>query len=339
MLRNGPTGELITPRSVRSLDLVEMRAWGGERTIRAAVIRYLLTGDQGPIDAKGVRLQGLRISGDLSSTCLNLWVSLLSLDSCYLDADRPVDMDRATLPYLALTNCHLAGLQGRMLSSHEIDLGGSTLTGPLLLSGAEIVGQLNCCGLQLVGTDENGNALVAFGAKIGGDILLHQGFSAAGAVHLSGANITGQLNCRGARLNGRNDDGYALFADGMKTGGHVLLDANFVAEAAVRLAGADIGGHADATACQQCGRRIDNVGDDAGLSHNEFGVGSAGVPVRCRKSRPPTLRSSAVVEACGSGSPNHSSPARCGARVSHTPNADRERPNTRIKAEFVMRLV
>ncbi len=240
MLRNGPTGELVS-RSVRSLDLVEMRAWGGERTIRAAVIRYLLTGDQGPIDAKGVRLQGLRISGDLDLQGVILRCPL-SLDSCYLDADRPVDMDRATLPYLALTNCHLAGLQGRMLSSHEIDLSGSTLTGPLLLSGAEIVGQLNCCGLQLVGTDENGNALVAFGAKIGGDILLHQGFSAAGAVHLSGANITGQLNCRGARLNGRNDDGYALFADGMKTGGHVLLDANFVAEAAVRLAGADIGG-------------------------------------------------------------------------------------------------
>ena len=251
MLGNAPTGELVG-RSVRSIDSAEMQAWGSERTVRAAVIRYLLTSDQRPIDAKGVRLRGLRISGNLDLQGITSRCPL-SMDSCYLDADRPVSLDRATVPYLALTNCHLAGLEGRMLSSREIDLSGSILTGPLLLSGADIAGQLNCCGVQLKGKDENGNALVAFGAKIGGDILLHPRFAAAGAVHLSGADIAGQLNCRGARLSGRNNDGFALFADGMKTGGHVLLDANFVAAAAVRLAGADIGGQLNCESARVAG--------------------------------------------------------------------------------------
>ena len=54
-------------------------------------------------------------------------------------------------------------------------------------------------------------------------MLLTGGFTAAGAVRLLGAEITGQLNCSGAQLTGADSDGDALIADGMKAGS-VLLD-------------------------------------------------------------------------------------------------------------------
>ena len=60
--------------------------------------------------------------------------------------------------------------------------------------------------------------------KVGGEVHLYKGFTAAGAVVLKGADITGDLSLRGAQLNGKNRDGNALDADGMKAGHDVLLD-------------------------------------------------------------------------------------------------------------------
>ena len=70
--------------------------------------------------------------------------------------------------------------------------------------------------------DSDGDALSADGMKVGGDVFLDKGFTAAGAVRLAGADITGQLNCRGAQLTGRDNDGNALAADGMKVGGECV---------------------------------------------------------------------------------------------------------------------
>ena len=58
-------------------------------------------------------------------------------------------------------------------------------------------------------------------------------------LRLPGADIAGQLNCRGAQLTGADGDGNALIADGMKAGS-VLFDEEFTAAGTVRLIGADI---------------------------------------------------------------------------------------------------
>lgn len=49
------------------------------------------------------------------------------------------------------------------------------------------------------------------------------GSNLTGPLTLVRAEITGQLVCSGAQLNGSDRDGRALFADRMETGGHAFL--------------------------------------------------------------------------------------------------------------------
>jgi hypothetical protein len=222
-------------------DLAAMREWGKERVIRAAVLRHLLAAGDWPVDARGVRLRGVRIHGHLDLEGVTLRCAL-RLKDCYLDAKEPVCLDHAIAYRLTLTRCHLAGLTGDMLSAREVDLRGSTLTGPLQLLAANITGQLICRDAKLTGKDSDGYALVADGMKTGGSVFLDHEFTADGAINLAGADITGQLNCRGAKLTGQDGDGYGLVGERMKVGESVFLDQEFTADGAINLAGADITG-------------------------------------------------------------------------------------------------
>jgi hypothetical protein len=67
-------------------------------------------------------------------------------------------------------------------------------------------------------------------------------FTADGAIRLVGADFSGQLNCRGAKLAGEDNDGYALLGDSMKVSGDVFLDQNFIVTGAIRLRSARVGG-------------------------------------------------------------------------------------------------
>jgi len=240
MVAGAAAGELVE-RGAGPFNLAEMQAWGKERTVRAAVLRHLLVAGQWPVHAKGVRLRGVRISDCLDLEAATLRCPL-SLECCYLDADDPACLDSATASRVALTGCELAGLTGEMLTARKLDLSGSTLTGPLVLLNADIAGALFCRGARLTGRDSDGYALSAARVKVGGNVFLTGGFTAAGAVCLADAEISGQLNCGGARLTGRDSGGYALFASGIKARSGVLLTGGFTAAGAVWLAGADIAG-------------------------------------------------------------------------------------------------
>lgn len=219
----------------------QMEDWPTERTVRAAVLRCLLVDAQWPVTPKGVRLRGVRVRGqlDLDGTVLRC---PLSLDSCYLDASEPVCLDHASASHITLTGCRMNGLTADMLTAREIDLSRSVLTGPLRLLSASIAGQLICRGVRVTGLDDDGDSVVADGIRTGGSAFFDEKFTAAGAVRLTNARIGHQLDCRGARLTGRNKAGIALMADGIKTDGSVLLHHGFKAAGTVRLAGADITG-------------------------------------------------------------------------------------------------
>jgi hypothetical protein len=243
MRAKAAAGELLDG-GAGPFDLAAMQLWGEERTVSAAVLRDLLVGGQWPVHAKGVRLRGVKISGllDLEGATLRC---PLSLDSCYLEADDPVCLDHATASRVALTGCQLAGLTASMLTARQIDLSRSTLRGgPLCLMSANITDGLICSGARL-GADQDGNALVAGGMKVGGSVYLDQylddRFTAAGAVWLARADIGGDLACSGAQL-GSNRDGVGLLAEGIKVGGQVFLREGFATAGAVRLLGADITG-------------------------------------------------------------------------------------------------
>jgi len=118
---------------------------------------------------------------------------------------------------------------------------GFTASGTVRLPGAEIARELACGGARLNGRDGDGHSLIADQMKVGGSVLLDAGFTAAGAISVGGAHVTGDLSCTDASLNGRDKDDNALFATQLSVAGSVLLDGNFAAAGAVRMVGADIG--------------------------------------------------------------------------------------------------
>jgi hypothetical protein len=245
--------------------LTQMQAWGPKRTVRAGVLRHLLIGEDWPTDARGVRLRGIRISGPLDLEAAVLRCPL-HLDSCFLDATL-VCLDQATATVLTITGCHLAGLTGELLTATTLDLSGSTLTGPLRLPGASMTGALSARGAHLTGCDSDGNSLVADGIKAGGEgVLLDDGFTAAGAIRLPRADITGALSCGGACLTGRDKAGRALVADGIKASFDVFLDDGFAAAGTVSLLLADITGMLSCRDATLTGR------DKEGLSLAAYGI-------------------------------------------------------------------
>ena len=261
MVAAAGSGDLLD-RGEGPFSLTVMQTLDLDRTIRAAVLRYLLVAGQWPVDVRGVRLRGVRISGplDLEAAVLR---RPLSLERCYLDADEGVCFDYATASRVALRGCQLAVLKGRMFTARELDLSHSTFAGPLQMSAADITGSFSCRGARLAGHDQDGDALVGDAMKVGAGVFLDGGFTAAGAVRLPGADITGQLNCRGAELTGHDQDGDALVADGIKVGGDVVLDREFTAAGAVRLLGADITGQLNCRGARLTGQNQDGKALDA----------------------------------------------------------------------------
>ena len=249
MVAAAAAGELVD-RGEGLFRLAEMRTWGEERTIRAVVLRHLLVAGQWPVHPKGVRLRGVRISGHLDLEAAALRCPL-SLNCCYLDANIPACLNHAKAMRVTLTGCQLPGMTGEMLTASELDLSDSTVTYPLRLTGAEIIGQLICRATQLTGADSNGDALAAEGIKAG-SVLLTGGFTAAGAVRLTGADITSQLDCSGAQLTGADSYGYALHAERVKAGS-VVLTGGFTAAGAVRLTGAEITSQLNCSGAQLTG--------------------------------------------------------------------------------------
>ena len=109
------------------------------------------------------------------------------------------------------------------------------------LPGADITGPLVCSNAKLISADSDGNALHADWMKVGGGVFLDGKFTAAGAVRLPGAGITGPLVCSGARLSGTDVDGNALHADWLKADGGVFLDKGFSAAGTISLVAANTG--------------------------------------------------------------------------------------------------
>jgi hypothetical protein len=240
MRAKAAVGELVD-RGEGPFDEGEMLGRGKEETIRAAVLRHLLITDEWPVDVKGIWLRGVPIAGHLDLEAATLRCPL-ALQSCYLDAEEAVNLSGATALFISLERCHLVGISGEMLTVKQLDLSGTTFSGAVSLLDAHIAGQLFCRDVTLNGRDENGNALYADAMKAG-DVFLNGRFTAdTAAVRLAGADITGQLNCQGAHLNGTDSHGNALVADRLNVGSGVFLCEMFTAVGAVRLVGADITG-------------------------------------------------------------------------------------------------
>ncbi|HTV99778.1 MAG TPA: hypothetical protein VMF87_05725 [Streptosporangiaceae bacterium] len=229
----------------------EMRAWSGDRTVRASVIRELLLSNRLPVDPKGIRLRGVRIWGNLDLQAGTTRCPL-SLYHCYCDTQIPLDLSGATAMSISFTDCLLPGLEGRQLRVQNLELGGSTLSGALRLEDATIAGVLNCQATRLAAPDTQ-YALNADRLRSGA-VLLSGGFCADGPVSMVGATISGALSCSGARLSRADDAGYAFWADRIQLSENAQFDRGFAADGAVSLRNAEIGGRLLARQCDLRGR-------------------------------------------------------------------------------------
>ncbi len=134
-----------------------------------------------------------------------------------------------------------------------INLGGAQIGRSLLLSHAQIRGQLRMPGTTVdgmalfTGTQISDAAATAFEGEsltVHGDGLFDNGFSAKGTVSLVGASFGGILRFRGAQL-ATIDDKPALHCGGMQVSRGLYLTRGFHAVGEVRLIGVRIGGHLD----------------------------------------------------------------------------------------------
>jgi hypothetical protein len=126
--------------------------------------------------------------------------------------------------------CRLVA-DGAQIGGDVILSGGVDATGALSFEGARIHGNLRAGGAhvsaELDAGGARGAALNLDRARIGGDVLLGAGFSAAGQVRLLRTRIGGDLDCRGADFDAIGDAGWgdaaAVLLDRAQIGGVLNL--------------------------------------------------------------------------------------------------------------------
>ncbi|WIX83310.1 hypothetical protein QRX50_22390 [Amycolatopsis carbonis] len=260
-------GEYLDLTDSGRVDESAIRTWGEQQTIRAWVVRDIMLGRlAADADPRGLRLRGARIAGRLDLDNITSTVALAMID-CLLEEGCSANDSHLTT--VALSHCRVEHPTKVPLSleravATKLTLNKTTVTATselagIALNGAQI-GEVSCAGVTL--RNEFGPALNADGL-VADRVVLADGFSAtgfgqSGAIRLSGARITGQLECAGATL--RNYVGPALAADRLQTGGSVFLCDGFSAtgagSGAVRLLGARITGQLECAGA---------------ILHNDFG--------------------------------------------------------------------
>lgn len=242
-----------------TVDETTMRSWDDARSCSAVVIREILRGRYAANpDPHGVRLRRARIVGRLDLENLTTSV-FLELRECFLE-EGIVARD-ANMPGMALLGCRLEHpteppldadrLTCTSLVLQDAAINGHSEGGAVSLTGAH-AGLFACSGANL--HNDSGPALDARSMHVD-QLLILTGLTAVGAgrdgaVNLSGAHVSGQLDCSRASL--RNDSGPALDANGIEVGQSLGLSDGFNAvgagqDGAVNLIGAHVSGQLNCT--------------------------------------------------------------------------------------------
>lgn len=226
--------------------------WDAERSIRAEIVRWLAVDRnlRERIDSRGVRVHAARITGKLELSHIEVPYPI-SLVLCGLGEE--ADLQFITIPFLDFTGTHLSWLNlDHATVKGDLTLRGLHSSGLIQLCGARIDGNLECEGGSFQNPAQpdalwTGVAMDATNAKVGGAVLLREGFLAEGAVRLFGASVGESLDCHqgifhNATQKNVETSGIALEATNANVTGSVFLDRGFSAEGVVRLFGAQIGG-------------------------------------------------------------------------------------------------
>lgn len=234
---------------------------GAKPVIRAGFLRKLLLrlDPDWPVQAPGVRIKGARIEGalDLRDCAGGAGLPALALVECEI----PVAVN---LSHTRLARLSIEGSRLRFLIARETRIDGEFCfanVAPLAEDGdealylrmraAHIGGDVLGYGARLVRSANAGfsdaRAIVLFmqGARIGGNVMLGEKFSATGAISLAGAEIGGALDLSQASLANRDDpetEDAVLLASTLRVRGTIFLLDGFKADGRINLEGAAIGG-------------------------------------------------------------------------------------------------
>jgi hypothetical protein len=244
--------QACTTGEIAKVGLRRPEAASRERSIRARLLAFILRGGI-QLPGRRIELMGAWIEGRLDLGGLDFNGSVWFYRCNF---DLPVVLDTARFSgSVTFSGCHMLSLLADDLRvGKDLTLNaGCSVESDLHLRRARVGGDLNLARMDLSNGRESAparRALVADGARIGGDVKLTDDFQAIGEVRFHGARVGGDVLASG-HFNGNQlaegGRGTALLLDRAEIHGSVLFDPKFGAAGCVSLRRARIGGDLDAT--------------------------------------------------------------------------------------------
>ncbi|HEV2171849.1 MAG TPA: hypothetical protein VGR40_12920, partial [Candidatus Binatus sp.] len=259
-------------REDSSNDPAHGREWEKQREIRASLIRWLCT-DLDVIrlvDPGGIRVLGARIANRIDLSNIRVPFAI-TLNKCAIE--QRLRLAGAEIPQLDLNGCYTGEIEAEGLKvDHQLSLGdGFRASGEVDLEGAKIGGDLYCrdghfnhsardMAFWARGRD---TAIDAWGAVVGADAVLADGFESDGKINLDNSTVS-SLFCWGGKF--LNPGKTALSARFANFGNVVLGDPEvgaFEANGSVEFAIAHVKALFDVQNARFIGRAADQPGLDA----------------------------------------------------------------------------
>jgi hypothetical protein len=208
-----------------SVSFTDFNATGEVRLLRVAIGGPFFTkgatfrsetGDALSVDSATIK-GGMFLTDDFEATGR---VSLVGAETTWLECwgarfdkgrnKKDVAFDARNLTVNGNILAHLKDRPGNLETTGEVDFSLMTVRGQVRLSGASL-------------DNQHGNALLAVGMTVSGELLLDESFRASGTVNLAGASIGDSFVCEHATLDGGS--GLALQARNLKVTNRLVLKA------------------------------------------------------------------------------------------------------------------
>jgi hypothetical protein len=207
-------------------------SWGRERTIRAEIVRWILTDPAASkyVHPSGIGIAGARIAGMLDLSYATVTLPITLLDCAVADG---LDLSFSNLASIDLRRSWTGAIDGQQALIHgDVLLRLGHYDNVNFYRGA-IDGNLDCSSGRFVGDDP----VSMVEATIKGDALFHQGFETGGLVDFRLAKVGQSLSFNHARFTGKGVSG--LNAERATVGGglywveitltpHTMLDLGAV---------------------------------------------------------------------------------------------------------------
>jgi hypothetical protein len=182
-----PAEKKVLHDSASSVDPVPPNPEEERLTIRTDFVRWLATDPEAAqnIDPKGLRVWGATLHGKLDFEECRVFPTLY-IRQCTLLGD--INLMSAEAKGLFITKSDVFG---------SIQADGITVHGPISLRESTFSGEIRMLGAKLTC---QGDALSLDNAKIGNNVFLSEGFESLGAIRLLNTQISGNLECIGAKV-------------------------------------------------------------------------------------------------------------------------------------------